>query len=174
MGVAPHSGYDNDSTVIGLANPPEATEPEALGATILKKLKVKDPVEYEWMHDPTPWKSTYKSTEHTFKCASKKKHDSVALTVDAYKTIKPTHTSGFVCSTRPTKHHRAGRPDPPEAYNPDRLRIMKTKTPVEFYELIRQNPKEMTQTTTKNFQMLGAYPDDAKFYWTTKTAAGLM
>ena len=51
---------------------------------------------------------------------------------------------------------------------------MKTKTPVEFYDLIRQNPKEMTQTTTKNFQMLGAYPEDSKFYWTTKTAAGLM
>lgn len=176
MGVAPHSGYDNEATVIGLAQKVEAAAPESLGATTLKSLKTKDPVQYEWMQDPTPWKSTYKTTEKTFKSACKQKRDSIALTVDAYKTIKPTYTSGFACSEGQTSQHFGGtpKPDPPEAYNPDRLRAMKTKTPVEFYDLIRQNPREMTQTTTKNFQMLGAYPDDSKFYWTTKTAAGLM
>mmetsp|Transcript_34684 Transcript_34684/g.58272 ORF Transcript_34684/g.58272 Transcript_34684/m.58272 type:complete len:200 (+) Transcript_34684:190-789(+) len=173
MGVAPHAGYNGDSTVTGIKVPLPPTTLCQMGSGSLKQLRTADPVEYQWRTNPTPWTSTYSNTQRVSKTADTQKRASLAHAID--DNIKPTYTSGYMHSEGSTKDHlgKASRLDPPEAYNPERLRMMKAKTPVEFYDLVRQDGP-MKQTTSKNFQMLGAYPNDSKFFFATKTAASLM
>eukprot|EP00959_Pyramimonas_sp_CCMP1952_P337427 7066219-Pyramimonas_sp.AAC.1 len=47
------------------------------------------------MNDPTPWKSTYKSTESVFQAAHKEHKNSVSLNATAYQNTKPTYSSGL-------------------------------------------------------------------------------
>jgi len=178
MGVAPHPGYHQTPTVIGLPDPYVPPDVSNIPVGTLKALRKKNPPEFERLVQPNPWVSHRKNELQMFASAVQRK--AANEHVQSYNpTIAPSETSGF------TGGHGAsggafggyGKGVPAEGYTQEKLQKMKQKHPVEFWDLIRKSdhPTSIdTQTTSSNFQMLGTHPNDPRYYWTSKTAVGLM
>mmetsp|Transcript_40169 Transcript_40169/g.55779 ORF Transcript_40169/g.55779 Transcript_40169/m.55779 type:complete len:206 (+) Transcript_40169:217-834(+) len=174
MGVAPHAGYDQTPTVVGHPRDFRPVTADQLSSVSLKSLKTKDPIEFERMNDSSPWKSSSTCMQRGHTAAGERAKTNTA--VQSFTgDIKPTHHSGFATDNG-SKALYYNPEAPAEAYHPLRLKEMRKKNPVEFFDIIRQPTpiQNNVQTTTDNFQMLGTHKNDPNFYWTTKTAVGLM
>lgn len=178
MGVAPHPGYDQTPTVVGLAKP---FQPQPLGqmsTMTLRALKKTHPVDFDQLREPFHWTTTRKGCEKFFTEAVDRKAG-MEVVQGKNPMIAASESSGFASGGGATgrSHSGYGEREPAEAYNAKTLKDMKSKNPVEFWDIIRKadHPTACdTQTTSANFQMMGTHPNDPRYYWTSKTAVGLM
>jgi len=177
MGVAPHPGYEQTPSVVGMPHPYKPQSPNELSALTLKSMKKKHTTEFDRIRDPSPWSSTQNGVQKFLATAIERNMSNEAVQQKNHN-VAPSNSSGFAYSEGVTSraHSGYGRRDNADAYHPQTLKAMKTKNPVEFYDLIRHQRDTScdTQTTSDNFQMLGTHANDPKFYWTSKTAVGLM
>jgi hypothetical protein len=178
MGVAPHPGYHQTPTVIGLPDPYVPPDVSHLAPSKLIAVRKKNGPEFNRLLEPSPWMSTRKCELQYFENALERKAANPHVQ-NMNKTITPSETSGFIGSQGSSGGAFAGygKGNPAEWYTQEKLMKMKQTNPTEFWDLIRKadNPASIdTQTTSANFQMLGTHPNDPRYYWTSKTAVGLM
>lgn len=178
MGVAPHAGYDQTPTVVGLRDHYMPQNMDELAPMTLKHMRKANPTEFDRLRLPSPYATTHKGVEKFFTEAVERQITNEHVQMKN-PTIAPSDSSGFASSQGYTggAHGGYGAREAPEAYHPRTLKDMKTKNPVEFWDIIRSQDRPTTcdtQTTSSNFQMLGTHPNDPRYYWTSKTAVGLM